>query len=74
MIDKENRVEVTDGRKTRWIKPDELAQYAGIGYNPVELESEPVKVQLQPRKNAVASIPVVDEPQKTPTTEEPLNG
>ena len=28
MIDKENRVEVTDGRKTRWIRPDEIAEYA----------------------------------------------
>lgn len=72
MIDKENRVEVTDGRKTRWIRPDEIAEYANIGYSPIE--SQQVQVKLQPRKNAVASTATVEVPQETPTTEEPLNG
>lgn len=72
MIDKENRVEVTDGRKTRWIRPEEIADYATQGYSPVE--SQEIQVKLQPRKNAVASTVAVEVPQETPTTEEPLNG
>jgi hypothetical protein len=72
MIDKENRVEVTDGRKTRWIRPDEIAEYANIGYSPVE--SQEVQVKLQPRKKSVEPTVAVELPQETPTTEEPLNG
>lgn len=72
MIDKENRVEVSNGRKTRWIRSEEIADYATQGYTPVE--SQQVQVKLQPRKKLVESTATVDEPQETPTTEEPLNG
>lgn len=72
MIDKENRVEVTDGRKTRWIRPEEIADYATQGYSPVE--SQEVQVKLQPRKKSVEPTATVELPQETPTTEEPLNG
>lgn len=68
MINKENKVEVSDGRKTRWINADEVAEFTARGFTVVGAES-PVKAVLKPRKIAVEEIIAPAESQ-TPTSEE----
>ena len=60
MIDKQNKVEVFDGRKRRWIREDEVAEFKTRGF---ELVDAPVVVELKPRKQTtVASETTVDQP------------
>jgi len=62
MINKDNKVEVFDGRKRRWIRADEVAEFRARGFEPVA-DSAPVTVELKPRKQTtVASEPTVDQP------------
>lgn len=62
MIDKQNRVEVSDGRKRRWILAEEIAEYRVRGFEPVSADV-PVQVELKPRKlTAVVSEATEDKP------------
>jgi hypothetical protein len=62
MIDKQNKVEVFDGRKRRWILAEEVAEFRARGFEPVG-EAEPVRVELKPRKlTSVVSEAAEDKP------------
>ena len=62
MIDKQNKVEVFDGRKRRWIREDEVAEFNTRGFELVNAPA-PVTVELKPRKQTtVASETTVDQP------------
>ena len=68
MIDKKNKVEVSDGRKTRWINADEVAEFKARGFNVVG-DSSPATVVLKPRKIAVEET-IAPTESDTPTLEE----
>ena len=62
MINKDNKVEVFDGRKRRWIRADEVAEFRARGFEPVT-DSAPVTVELKPRKQTtVVPEPTEDKP------------
>jgi hypothetical protein len=54
MIDKQNRVEVFDGRKRRWIREDEVAEFSARGFELVDAPA-PVTVELKPRKQTTVA-------------------
>jgi hypothetical protein len=58
MIDTQGRIEMTNGRKTRWILSQDQASYREQGYTMVK-SSDPVIV-MKPPKSAVQAT--VDEP------------
>jgi hypothetical protein len=68
MINKENKVEVSDGRKTRWINADEVAEFNARGFAVVGAEA-PVTAVLKPRKIAVEET-IAPTESNTPTLEE----
>lgn len=62
MIDKQNRVEVFDGRKRRWILAEEVEEFRARGFEPVGSDLA-VKVELKPRKQtSVVSEATEDKP------------
>lgn len=68
MINKENKVEVSDGRKTRWINADEVAEFRARGFEAVGAEA-PVTAVLKPRKITVEES-IAPAESTTPTLEE----
>ena len=70
MIDKENRIELFDGRKTRWVRPDEVGEFKARGFWLVSQPDDPeIKVTL---KSVKIAKQVVESTETTikPTTEE----
>lgn len=66
MINKQNKVEVFDGRKRRWIREDEVAEFCARGFELVDAAAA-VRVELKPRK----PTPVASETTAVqPTSEE----
>ena len=65
MIDKQNKVEMFDGRKRRWIREDEVAEFSARGFELVDAPA-PVTVELKPRKQT----PVASETTEVQPTSE----
>jgi hypothetical protein len=65
MIDPQNSVEITDGRKTRWVRPGTESDYPGwhvVGKQPVQVTMRP------PATKTAVSAEKTDSPK--PTLEE----
>ena len=64
MIDPHSTVEITDGRKIRWVRPGSEADYPG--WYPVD--QKPVKVTMHPPASKIVDVKKVDNTK--PTLEE----
>ncbi len=64
MIDTTGKIEMTNGRKTRWISPQDVASYRDQGYE--QVKSQPTNIVMKPPKSSV----LVTEDIPKPTQEE----
>lgn len=62
MIDKTDRVEMSDGHKIRWVKPADVQDFQSRGY---QLSVEEVQVSLRPRKQKQVEVPETETSQPT---------
>jgi hypothetical protein len=58
MIDTTGKIEMTNGRKTRWIASQDVASYREQGYE--QVKSQATTIVMKPPKSAVQAT--VDEP------------
>jgi hypothetical protein len=60
MIDKTNRVEVKQGTRSRWVRPEDVAEFVSKGWS---AEDAPVQAVLKPRKkDMIVEETVVEQP------------
>lgn len=60
MIDKTGRVELKQGTRTRWVKPEDVSEFVARGWS---AEDAPVQAVLKPRKKDTAvEETVVEQP------------
>jgi hypothetical protein len=62
MINKTGRVEMTDGRKTRWVMPNEVQDFQKRGY---QTSIDEIRVEVRPRKQKQVEVPETETQQPT---------